>query len=387
MKATAIKADRKAATAFKKPRRKLISVHLFSRLAQLAVIGGVLGVIYWLFIASDRYVSEASVIIRKTDSISTPSLDITGLPLMMSGAGGVNRPEQLLLKEYMLSLDMLKKLDAKLNLREHYSDSSKDLLSRLWMDDMEWFYRHYLTRTSVEFDEFAGVLRLDVQAYDAKMAQDIANMLVAEGESYMNLINHDLAETQVNFLVTQVEVAQARYTMASQTLLAFQNKNNLLSPQATAESLTTLIGSLEAQRAQLQTQLASLPGSLDRDHPNLVMLRKSISAIDRQIANEKAKLTNPRGKTLNITMDEFQRLQMEVKFHEELYKAALTGLEKGRIDATRLLEKVSLLQAPSLAEYPMQPRRTYNSVVTLLLALMLAGILKLLESIVLDHVD
>lgn len=386
MNATAIKTETRKAAA-KTPRRKFLTVRIFSQLARIAVIGGLLGVLYWLFIASDRYVSEASVIIRKTDSISTPSLDITGLPLMMSGAGGVNRPEQLLLKEYMLSLDMLKKLDAKLNLREHYQDSSKDLLSRLWMDDMEWFYRHYLSRTSVEFDEFAGVLRLDVQAYDAEMAQNIANMLVAEGENYMNLINHDLAETQVSFLETQVEVAQARFTQASQTLLAFQNKNNLLSPQATADSFTTLIGSLEAQRAKLQTQLASMPATLDRDHPNLAMLRKSIGAIDRQITNEKAKLTNPRGKTLNITMEEFQRLQMEVSFHEGMYKAALTALEKGRIDATRMLEKVSLLQAPSLAEFPMQPRRTYNSVVTLLLALMLAGILKLLESIVLDHVD
>lgn len=366
---------------------KVFSIKIFSRLARLALIGGVLGVLYWLLIASDRYVSEASVIIRKTDSISTPTLDVTGLPLMMSGAGGVNRPEQLLLKEYLLSVDMLKKLDAALNLRGHYSDSAKDLLSRMWLNDMEWFHRHYLSRTSVEFDEFAGVLRIAVQAYDAQTAQNIANLLVGEGEDYMNQINHDLAETQVNFLVIQVEAAQERFLETSQTLLTFQNQNNLLSPQATADSFTTLIGGLEAQRAQLQTQLASLPDALDRDHPNLMMLRKSIAAIDRQITAEKAKLANPEGKTLNITMGQFQRLQMEVTFAEGLYKAALTALEKGRIDATRMLEKVSLLQAPTLAEYPMQPRRTYNSVVTLLFALMLAGILKLLESIVLDHVD
>jgi capsular polysaccharide transport system permease protein len=52
-----------------------------------------------------------------------------------------------------------------------------------------------------------------------------------------------------------------------------------------------------------------------------------------------------------------------------------------------MLEKVSVLQTPTLAEYPMEPRRIYNAVITLLFGLMLAGILKLLESIVLDHVD
>jgi capsular polysaccharide transport system permease protein len=46
-----------------------------------------------------------------------------------------------------------------------------------------------------------------------------------------------------------------------------------------------------------------------------------------------------------------------------------------------------VLQTATLAEYPMEPRRVYNTIITLLLALMLAGILKLLKSIVLDHVD
>jgi len=52
-----------------------------------------------------------------------------------------------------------------------------------------------------------------------------------------------------------------------------------------------------------------------------------------------------------------------------------------------MLDKVSVLQAPTLPEYPMEPRRIYNTLVTLLFALMLAGILKLLEGIILDHVD
>jgi capsular polysaccharide transport system permease protein len=78
---------------------------------------------------------------------------------------------------------------------------------------------------------------------------------------------------------------------------------------------------------------------------------------------------------------------MELTFAQDFYKAALTALEKGRMDATRMLEKVSVLQAPTLPEYPMEPRRIYNSLVTLLFAVIVAGILKLLESIVRDHTD
>jgi capsular polysaccharide transport system permease protein len=357
------------------------------RLARRAVfVLALLTAAYWLMMASDRYVSEANVIIRKTDLIGVPSFDLS---MLVPGVSGVNRSDQLLLREYLLSVDMLKKLDAALDLRAHYSDTRRDIVSRMWFRDasMEWFHRHYRSRVGIVYDDYAGVLRLHVQAYDAQAAQAISGMLVQEGERYMNQLGHELAEEQVNFLMTQVDQAQRRYQQASKALLGFQNEKGLVSPQATAESIGLIVAKLEEQRAQIQTQLASLPTALDKNHPNILMLRQSLVAVDQQIAQEKAKLASMKGKTLNVTMEEFRRLQMEVTFTSDLYKVALTALEKGRMDATRMLEKVSVLQAPTLPEYPMEPRRIYKVVVTLLFALLLAGILKLLESIVLDHVD
>ncbi len=117
------------------------------------------------------------------------------------------------------------------------------------------------------------------------------------------------------------------------------------------------------------------------------MLKQALAAVDKQLQQEKTKLATPAGGTLNASVEKFQRLEMDVTFTQELYKSSLMALEKGRIDATRMLEKVSVLQSPTLPQYPMEPRRIYNTFVTLLLAFMLAGIFKLLESIVMDHVD
>ena len=359
-------------------------MRLFPYLIRIILIGVVLVTAYWLLIASDRYVSEASIIIRKTDTVTAPMPDLS---MLIAGFAAVNRKDQMLMREYLLSVDMLKKLDQELNLSAHYGDRGRDWISRMWLTDMEWFHRHYLSRVDIQYDDHAGVLRIRAQAYDAATAWVIADSLVREGEGYMNKLGHELAQTQVSFLTNQVNRAQLDFQQASQQLLTFQNKKGLISPKATAENLNVLIAKLEEQRAQLQTQLASLPKNLDRDHPNIVMLKQSLAAVDLQISGEKAKLANPVGKTLNITMEEFQRLQMRVTFSEQLYKTALAALEKGRIDATRMLQKVSVLQAPTVPEYPMEPRRIYNAVITILFGLMLVGILKLLESIVLDHVD
>lgn len=358
-------------------RRKIIGV---------ALIASLVAALYWVVIASDRYVSDAHVIIQRTDLPGGQGMDFSTL---LAGVGNGSRADQLLLRDHLLSIDMLRKLDQTLGLRAHFSDSGRDLLSRMWFEDasIEWFHRHYLRRVQVEFDDYAGVLVIKAQAYDPNMAQRITAMLVQEGERFMNQLAHQLAEAQVSFLEQQVVQMNDRVLQTRRSVLDFQNKKGLVSPQATAESIAAIVSRLEAQRSDLQTQRASLQAYLVPDHSNIVMLNQQIAAVEQQIAQEQAKLAAPNGKTLNRTVEEFQRLELEAAFAQDVYKTALAALEKGRIEATRTIKKVSVLQAPTLPEYPLEPRRYYNTLVFLLVAMLLAGIAHLLVAIVRDHTD
>ncbi|PZP50050.1 MAG: chain-length determining protein, partial [Azospira oryzae] len=131
------------------------------RIIGAALIAWLLAAVYWLLIASDRYVSEARVIVQRADLAGVQGADLSGLLNGLAG-GGASRADMLLLRDHLRSVDMLKKLDAALNLRAHYSDASRDLLSRMWFADapMEWFHRHYLSRVSIELDDYAGVLTI-----------------------------------------------------------------------------------------------------------------------------------------------------------------------------------------------------------------------------------
>jgi len=51
---------------------------------------------------------------------------------------------------------------------------------------------------------------------------------------------------------------------------------------------------------------------------------------------------------------------MDAGFAEDVYKTALVALENGRIEATRTLKKVSVLQRPTVPQYPLEPRRIYK---------------------------
>lgn len=355
------------------------------RIIGAAVIACLLAAVYWLAIASDRYVSEAHVIIQRTDLPGGQAMDFSSL---LGGAGG-NRGDQLLLRDHLLSVDMLKKLDAALHLRAHFSDTGRDPLSRMWSQDapIEWFHQYFLSRVSVELDDFAGVLIIKAQGYDPKTAHAITTQLVQEGERFMNGMAHSLAQEQVAFLEKQVTQMNQRAMQARQTVLRYQNKEGLVSPQATAENIVGIVSRLEAQRTELQTQRSVNQAYLVPSHPNIVQLNQQIAAVEKQTAQERAKLASPNGKTLNRTVEEFQRLEMEAAFAQAVYKTGLVALEKGRIEATRTIKKVSVLQAPTAPESALEPRRFYNTLVFMLLALLLAGVAHLLAAIVRDHKD
>ena len=342
--------------------------------------------LYWLWIASDRYVASARVVVQRADLPgASPGLDLSGF---LGGVLGASTPQDAqLLQVYLQSVDVLRRLDDKLQLKAHYSDNSRDLLSRLWRSEIEWFHRHYLSRVSFYFDERNGSLVIDAQAYDPQTAQAIAQTLVEEGERYMNGLGHAIAREQVRFLEGQVHDIQERALQARERLLAYQSKHRIVSPTADIQSATAVLAQLDAKRIELEAQLAAMRAYLVDTHPSIVQLRQQIAGIEKQIATEKAKLTTPQGETLTRQAEEFQRLEFEAGFAQELYKSALAALERGRVDAARTLKKVAVVQSAGLPEYPEAPRRWYNATVFALGALLLAGIVQLIAAIVREHKD
>jgi len=128
-------------------------------------------------------------------------------------------------------------------------------------------------------------------------------------------------------------------------------------------------------------------GYLSPKAPEIAQLTLQITALERQSREEQARLASPKGSTLNRTVEEFQRMQMEAEFAQDLYRNALAALEKGRIEATRTLKKVSVLQSPTRPQYPLEPRRIYNITVFAISVFVLAGIIQMLIAIIRDHRD
>lgn len=340
---------------------------------------------YWALLASDRYVSEARVIIQRTDLAATPALD---LGTLISGTGGNSRMEQMLLRDTLLSVDMLRRMDANLGLRAHYSGEAHDLFSRLAADaPLEDFYDYFRSRVQIEFDDYAGVLSIRAEAYDAATAHAVTSFLLTEGERTMNELAHQLANDQVTFAEKHVRVLATRLEAARDEVLKYQNEHGLLSPQSSAETLNTVINQLEAQRTELQARRNTLLGYLAPNAAGVVEVDLQLNALEKQLDREKARGASTQGNTLNANVEEFQRLELAAQFAQDMYRTALVALEKGRIEASRTIKKVSVLQKPTMPESPREPRRLYNIAVTLAVLLLLGGVCRLALDIIKDRKD
>ena len=342
---------------------------------------------YWLVLASDRYVSTAHIVIQRTDlSTGASAGDLASL---IGGVSGANRADQLMMRDYLLTVGLLQKLDKELDLRSHFSNWRRDPFSKFLFANapIEWLHRYYLSRVSVELNDYDGVLVVNAQAYTPEMSKAISEKLVLEGEAFMNNVANSLAQTQVDFLEKQVVQMHDRLLSARQSLLDYQNKKGLASPMATAESTVAILAKLQATLTELQTQKSTLQSYLVASHPSVVQLNQQIAAVEKQMLQEQAKLASPTGKPLNKTVEEYQRLEMQAAFADAVYKTALSALERGRIEATRTIKKISVVQAPTLPEYPLEPRRIYSTLVALMIAFLFAGIAHLLWAVVQDHKD
>lgn len=350
----------------------------------IAIVIILLSVAYWSFIVTDRYVSKAHVILQTPD-IAPPEFNFSS---MLSGASLTNNADLLYLRDYLMSVDVLKQLDKQLNLKQHFTQKTIDYLSRMSNDlPIEYFHEYYLSRVSIELDSYSNVLVIKAEAFDAQTANDMVKLLIEFGEQHMNQMGQRLAEEQVAFIDKQVSQLAQRFELAQNQVLQYQDKQGLISPEKTAESVNVLVASLYTELAKLKAKKAVLREYQSTKSPQMIKLNTEIRAIQKQIDKEKSQLTADDGQALNTITAQYQALLLKAQFAQEMYSNALATLEATRVEAARKLKQVSVLQSPTFPEYPIEPRAMYNITVTIVLVALLSIILSLFMTIIRDHKD
>ena len=310
---------------------------------------------YELLLATDRYESTASAIItQERPSGTTFDLSLIGI------TNSASDRDAFVLKEFMESVDMLKYLDAKLELRKHFTNPDADFISRLAADaPLEDFHEYFLSHVSVEFDTEQQIIRYAVQTFERNLSRMVLQAIVERSQEFIDRLNDKVTKEQMSFFDAEIGKSETRLAEARNRLIDFQRKHNLLTTESASQSVLATIATLEQQLAQKQSDLSARLEVLDANAPQLTTLQLDITALKRQIQRERERLGGSTTGSLSELDSQFREIQVTLEFVTNIYKANLNALEQARIEAARRLKYLVIVATPSLAESSEYPNRPY----------------------------
>lgn len=360
-------------------------IRIIQKFLFLIVLVPALGLSYYVgLVMTDRHATDAGIMIKRQES--GPSISGLGAALGLSSVSGTE--DERILLAYILSFDMLNQLNAELNLREHFTQPGIDFYSRLDSEaSREEFLKYFRKHVSVRQDTTTGLLNIQVQAFDPEYSLKMMERILFHSEAFVNDISQSLAEQQVAFMRSEVERAETTLREQKDSLLRFQNQNQLLSPQGQSEALMGVINSLQADLIREEAQLSQLQSYLNPDAPQIVSSRSRIQALQREIDRQSARLVGEGTQQLNELNAQFANLQLSLEFATNNYTTALNAFEMARTEASRKLRNLVVVTSPQLSEEAQYPKRAYWVITWLIGALLVYGILQLVFSIIREHLD
>lgn len=355
----------------------------------IVLIPFVIAIVYYAVFATNRYVSIAEIAVRQTDN-SNPAAEAPGLALLLGAVNPTSREETLYLRQFITSADMLNILKKELNWTDHYTSVYSDPL--YWLsdaasnEDMLTFYQRVV---QAHFDEETGLLQLEVQAFDPEYAQKVLEVILRESEKFVNELSHRMTQDQLAFVEKELGTARMNYEVKRSDLLRFQAENSLLDAEATAESRSTMIATMESELAAEKAKLSALNAALNSSAPQVQQQKRKIAAIEKQLDAETQRLIAQGGDSnkLNTVASKFRDLSIQATTAEEAYKISLASLANTRIEINKKFRTLAVVVTPNLPDEAIYPSRLYNLITILVALLAVLGIVRFIVATIDDHKD
>lgn len=325
--------------------------------------------IYYLLIASPRYVSEARFIVRAANQSQPSSLGVA-----LQGVGlSTGQTDAFAVHEYINSREAVRDLDKRFDLGKLFALPGVDAFSRyprFWESrSQESLYKAYQRFVVVGYDSTTGISTLKVEGFRPRDAQQMSEALLSGGEQLVNRLNIRSATDAVSEAKLARDQARERLAEAQSKLTAFRNKEEFLDPTLSARESSVLIGGLMATVANLRAERSDMVAQAPQN-PQLPALDGRIAAFERQIAAERAKVAGGAG-SLAPRVSAYEDLTMEREFADRELAQATAAVVASEQDARRQRLYLDRVVSPDLPDKAVEPRRVFN-ILTVFMTCMLA---------------
>lgn len=339
--------------------------------------------LYLSLFASDMYLAETKFAIRSQNQ--QQSLDMLSTIFRSSSS---TLSDSYILQKYISSPDMIAKVDARLQIQKHYSDKKHDIWYRLAANPtQDELLRYWSWAVTPSFDPDTGIMSVQVKAFSPQMAQALCQAILDASEELVNAMNNRARTDAISLAQAEVTRAEERIRAANEAMRRYRERTVILDPQAVASGLYGLVNQLEGEITKTTAELAEATTYMQSNSPRVVMLRNRLEVLQKQLQAEKARLASQMqgDRPLSALVSEFQSLTLEEEFAQKQLTSAMASLEAARVQAESKTLYVESFQKPVVPDESLYPRPILFSLVFMLSAAVLLGLVSLIVAAIREH--
>ena len=355
---------------------------LFLFMVVLPVLSGIL---YYGFIASDQYASEASFYVRA----STNSDSGAGPLAVLTPSGSFTRSQEdtYALNEYLRSRDMVDLLVKEDGLRDIFSRPGADFIARfpnfLTKDNRESIFEHFRKFVTVTIDGTTSISLLEVRAFRPEDSQRLAVALLKHGEKLINELNARATHDAVRIAESEVKQAEQRLEVTQDKMSEYRNRELVLDPVKQSTAMIAGISKLSTEVARLQAQLAQTAATTPNS-PQISPLKDQIKALQNQVDQQRLAIVGG-DSSMASKIVEFDKLTLERELAVKSLASAFVSLETARHDAQKQQLYLETITQPHLADQAAYPKRLLTVFLILTMSLCLFWLINSAVNVIREH--
>ena len=316
--------------------------------------------------SADQYESDVGFGSRTENPPST--LAFLGA---LGGGSSSSSSDMDILNQFIVSQNLVSRIDKKLDLRAIYSKPANDPLATLDpKGSIEDLVKYWQRMVVVNFDSSTGLMNLRVFAFDPKDAQSIAQAVLDESAATINDLSMTAQDDTTKYSKDSLQIAEDRLSRARLATTEFRVKNHLVDPSSDLASQMSVMNTLVQQQAASEIDLDLLAGVALENDPRVAQLNRRIEVIKNRIVQEQAKFggaTDSSAAGYATLLSDYERLKVDEDFAEKAYLSSLAAFDQAVSDAQHKTRYLTTFVEPTLAEASTAPNRPLTAALTALI--------------------
>lgn len=332
----------------------------------LVVIPVAAASLYLGLIASDQYAAEARFAVRGGERSAFEQNSalsfLVGLPQTQ------RVQDSLILYEYLRGRGVVEDLDRDIHLRDLLGRREADYFSRFdKREPIEELVKYWKRHDYVGYDAQSSTITLEVKAFTAQDALDIARRAITLSETLVNDLSERARRDALSLANESLQRAEDNLEAKLKNLRDLRNAEGVLDAAKTGDTMVKMVADLRLELIHMQQDYDVQRRSVSASSPQLQVLGARIASLREQIQKIEDSMANSGGgataraggnaATLANVMSRFDRFELERDIAQKQYIAAAAAFERARLELEGKHVYVATFLAPVLAQEALFPRR------------------------------